>query len=124
MRDTLKVYHSITNHISSDHSTVVWASVVTFAHKHGDRDLVNASDINEIRLAMSSKIVIKRDQLLEPVGISVLLPMKRTLHGHRLAVGAAEIITADFAKLIADALVLFLPIGAVLIIDTDRVELV
>ena len=122
--NALEVGDGGANHVSGDLGTGIRAGYVACAGEHRDGNFVDSSDVDQIRLAMTGKVVLQGNELLEPVGIGVLLPVERALNRHWLASGAIAKATASVTQLLADAWILLIPVRSILVVDADRWELV
>lgn len=113
----LEVDNHITNDTSCLNCTSVRASVIGSSHKHRDWNLINARYVNKCSFTLA--ILPLGRPLLEPVCVGILLPMLLRLHSHRLAPVAADVVAGFLAKLVANLVMVTLPVRAVQVVDSN-----
>ena len=116
--DALEVHDHITDNLGCLNGTIIWTGFICCAHQQRDRDLVNASNVNQGSLTLTLHIV--RSVLLESVHEGILIPMGLCLDSNRLAIVTVSKVACVVAELFADFFVLLLPVRTVQVVDTDR----
>lgn len=106
--DGLEVHNHVADDACRFDRSVVRASLIGSTDKHSDRDLVDASQIDQGCLAFA--LIIVRRKLLEPISVGILPPMLLRLDRHRLAPVAIRVVASILAKLVANFGILCVPV--------------
>ena len=94
-------------------------------YEHGDRNLLNVAQVNQISLFLAIKPVLIINFLLKPIDITIHLPVNLWLDSLTLkSINICAVISARFqAKVFADGLKISVPIGPIDCIDAMVLEL-
>ena len=107
------------DHIANDRCCLdcsgIWAGVIIGTNEHGDGDLVDASEVNELRFLNKCIVVCK---LLVPILEGILPPVSLRLDRDRLAPRACPLFAGFCTDLLANSEMILLPVRSPDRIDT------